>query len=278
MKNTIYALALLGVMGCQSDPTESIQYKQLLEDKELQESRSMEKDASMEGLFDSFNRISDNINEIRSKQAGIQLGPIGVEGGLSMEEQIMMDLKAIDELMDQNKNTIATLKKQARKGDLQIKSLERTIASMETMIKGKDTEITLLKEQLSSANSSLATLIEMYREKSQLAESQEGQLNKAFYALGTAKELRENNITEKSGGIAGVGGSKTINVTDLNKQYFEEVDITQTTAIPIMARKAKLITAHPEGSYEFAGEVDQLVIKDAVAFWSISKYLVIQVN
>jgi len=278
MKNTIYVLALLAVVGCQTDPTESVQYKQLVEDKELLQSRAIEKDASMEGLFDALDRISNNINEIRVKQTGITSGSTSVEGGVTVEDQIMADLQAIDELMIENEQMIASLKKQTRKGDLQIKSLERTITNLEMMIAAKDGEIVSLKEQLSSANSSLATLIEMYKEKSQLADSREGELNRAYFAIGTAKELKENNIITKSGGVAGVGGAKTINLADLNKGYFEEVDITKTTEIPILAKKAKLITNHPEGSYEFTGEVTELVIKDAAAFWSISKYLVIQVN
>ena len=41
-----------------------------------------------------------------------------------------------------------------------------------------------------------------------------------------------------------------------------------------MAKKAKLATNHPAGSYRLEG-ADKLVITDPNAFWSLSKYLVI---
>ncbi|MBQ8450729.1 MAG: hypothetical protein IJY64_07445 [Bacteroidaceae bacterium] len=47
------------------------------------------------------------------------------------------------------------------------------------------------------------------------------------------------------------------------------------------AKSAKLLTTHPENSYSLERNSNKqyiLTIKDAVTFWSISKYLVIQVK
>lgn len=268
----------LALVACQEDPTESVQYKQLLQDKELLEQKSIEKDDSMNELFDSFNRINDNIAQIRSKQAGLEVAPSGLESGKTMEETIMEDLNTIDQLLTENKALVAKLKKSARKDDVQMKALARTIESLESMVLEKDGEIGRLKEELTSANSSMATLMGMYKEQTQLAESQEEELNKAFYVIGTAKELKEQGIITKTGGFAGVGGVKSINTAGLNKSYFTQVDIRSETNIPLMAKKAKLITSHPDGSFELAADFSSITIKDPQAFWSMSKYLVVQVN
>ena len=41
-----------------------------------------------------------------------------------------------------------------------------------------------------------------------------------------------------------------------------------------------MVTSHPANSYELVGtdKVDNLTIKDTTAFWSVSKYLVIQAD
>ena len=64
-------------------------------------------------------------------------------------------------------------------------------------------------------------------------------------------------------------------------EYFKQVDITQMLEIPVNAKKAKLITSHPAGSYKMdavEGKTDKLTITDPNAFWSVSKYLVIQAD
>ena len=276
-KSIIFATLCL-FAACQNDPTESAQYKQLMEDKEMLEQRNIDKDESMNMLFDSFNRISDNISEIRSRQIGLSEAPQGLESGEVMEDRIMEDLKMIDDLLEQNKQLISELKKSARKDDLEIKALTRTIENLEALVMEKDMEITRLKEQLESTNNSMATLMEMYKEKSQLVESQEVEMSKGYYAIGTSKELKDNGVVVKTGGVAGVGGAKTLNMDGLNKGYFTEVDITSTSSIPLMAKKAKVITSHPQGSYSIADDSSELVIKDPERFWSVSKYLVVEVN
>lgn len=279
MKKTLLSLFVVALAtSCQQDPTTTDQYKQLLDDKERQVMLNSEKDSTINELFGSFNRISDNIRVIREKQGGLSAESLGVESGEDMEQRIMNDLRSIDQLMNDNKSMIAQLKKSARGKNVKIGSLEETINSLEALVADKDVEIASLKDQLSSANSSLATLIEMYREKSQQLETQESQLNTAYYAFGTAKELKENGIISKTGGVGGIGGAKTINMEGLNKTYFQSIDISEVTSIPIMAKKAKLITSHPDGSYIFEGEVDRIKITDPESFWSVSKYLVIQVN
>ncbi len=78
--------------------------------------------------------------------------------------------------------------------------------------------------------------------------------------------------------MIGIGSVKKLNSTDLNKDYFKQIDITKVSVIPVDAKKAKIITAHPAGSYELVGKdrVEKLTIKDTAAFWSLSKYLVIE--
>jgi hypothetical protein len=52
--------------------------------------------------------------------------------------------------------------------------------------------------------------------------------------------------------------------------------------IPVKGKKPRLLTSHPEGSYEWKeinkGEYYQLSIRTAEDFWSTSRFLVVEVR
>lgn len=272
---SLFAFALLA--ACTQDPKESPQFQQLAEDNDRTRAEVAAKDSMINDLFGTVNRISENLRIIRTKQGQLGEGDGGSEG-MNVEERIMGDIESIDGLMAENRALIERLRKQSKASANSLAELQRTVDDLDRSVTEKDEEIAVVKEQLASSNSSLATLIEMYRDKSQLADLQRNELNTAYYAVGTAKELRENGVLTKEGGVIGIGGVDKLNTSDLAKGYFTRVDITSANSIPVVADKAKLATAHPEGSYRFEEGGAKLVITDANAFWSISKYLVVVVE
>ncbi|MBK6830685.1 MAG: hypothetical protein IPG92_08075 [Flavobacteriales bacterium] len=271
-------LAAILLQACESDPTQSPQYQQLSEDAERSEATVAQRDSAINDLFGTMNRISENLRTIRAKQGQLAKPGEGVETDGDVEQRIMDDIASIDGLLAENKSLMEKLRKQAKKSAASIAELERTVADLESTVAAKDTEIVALKEELSSANASLATLIDMYRDKSQVADMQRTDLNTAWYSVGTAKELRTNGVLTKSGGVAGIGATNKLNTENLAQTYFTRMDITTTLEIPVMAKKAMLATSHPAGSYKFEGGAEKLVIIDPNAFWSLSKYLVIVVE
>ncbi|HQW87394.1 MAG TPA: hypothetical protein PLH93_09425 [Flavobacteriales bacterium] len=274
--STAIILSAFGLLSaCKDDPTQSEQYKGLSSEKATVDAALAERDSSLNVLFGSFNRISENLRTIREKQG--MIGEVKVEGEPSqdMEQRILGDLQQIDELLSENKALIAKLRREAKANAGAIAALQRTVEELERTVAEKDAEIGGLKEQLASANSSLATLMEMYRDKEQQANMQRNELNTAHFVIGTAKELKEKGIVTKEGGLAGIGATKKLNADALGDGHFKQIDITQTLELPIAAKKARLLTTHPQGSYRFEGEVEKLVITDPQAFWSASKYLVV---
>jgi hypothetical protein len=68
---------------------------------------------------------------------------------------------------------------------------------------------------------------------------------------------------------------------DFNKDYFTQIDIRTDKEIKLYSKSAKLLTAHPEGSYGLVKDDKEqltLVITNPNKFWSISRYLVIEVK
>ena len=274
------AATMILFTACQNDPTESEQYKQLEKDRTVVAEESSMKDSTINEMFGAFNRVSENLRMIREKQGLLNKGGKGVEGGATMEQGIVNDLRAIDSLLNENKKIIARMRKSSAADDARLTELKKAITGFEKSISEKHAEIGSIKEQLASTNASLASMIQMYQDKEQQANMQLNELNSAWYCVGTQKELRDNNILTKEGGVIGIGSVNKLNTESLNKSYFKEVDITKLTVIPLDAKKAKVITAHPAGSYELVGKdrVESLTIKDTAAFWSLSKYLVVQVE
>lgn len=275
MRHTSIILSIVVLHACAPDPKTTEPYLQLEEDQRRTAATVATQDSTINALFGTFNRISDNLRTIRTKQGDLVAPGGGAENDTDMEQRIMGDIEQIDALLAENKNLIAQLRKKAKSSAANISELERTVADLEKTIADKDVEIGALKEQLASTNSSLATLIDMYRDKTQVADMQRNELNSAYYAVGTAKELKEKGVLTKEGGVAGIGGVNKLNTAGLPKDYFSAIDITETLEIPIGGKKAKLSTSHPEGSYRFEGGAEKLVITDPDKFWSISKYLVV---
>ena len=129
------------------------------------------------------------INEICVDRINRGFGSTGTGAEKAIDgDRIMGGIRAY-QLFD-NQKLIATLRAQSKTSAIGMSELERTVAEMERSTSEKNVEIEGLKEELSSSNSSLATLIAMYRDKSQLSDMQRNDLNTAYYAvaLGTAGE------------------------------------------------------------------------------------------
>jgi hypothetical protein len=284
MKNhAILALCGLLLLGsCKEDPTQSEQYKQLEEDRQAITAESGMKDSTINSMFGAFNRINENLRMIKEKQGLLGKNEAGgVETGPDMEKAMANDLYMIDSLLTENKKLIERMRRNSKANKNKISELEKAIAGLEQNIADKDVEIGSLKEQLTSTNASLASMIAMYQDKDQLATAQRAELNKAYYCVGSAKELTANGVLTKEGGFIGIGKVNKLNTQGMNLEYFKQVDVTQVLEIPVNAKKAKLITSHPTGSYKMDAVEDRtekLSITDPTLFWSVSKYLVIQAD
>ncbi len=271
------ATSLLLLAACQEDPRSTPQFEQLAEDNRRAEAQVAEKDSLINELFGTVNRISENLRNIRARQGQLTAPFDGTEQGAGMEDRIMNEIQEIDGLLAENRALIERLRSQAKTSAAGFSELQRTLDEFEASIQEKDQEIADIKEELASANSSLATLIDMYRDKAQLSEQRSRELNTAWYAVGTSRELRDIGVLTKEGGVAGLGSVDQLSRT-LPQDRFTQVEVDRTDGIPLLAKKARLITTHPEGSYRLEDGAHHLRILEPEKFWSISKYLVVVVE
>ncbi|MGE0567980.1 MAG: hypothetical protein AB7O73_08520 [Bacteroidia bacterium] len=234
-----------------------------------------EKELALQEFISAFNEIQDNLNTIKEKEKIVT--NTSTNGDVkSKEDQIKEDIQAIYDLMHTNKNRIASLSKKLKNSNLKIEGMQEMIENLQNSLNLKDEEIADLKEKIEGLNIELSSLKTDYEESQQEVDVKTTALKTAFYAFGTSKELREKNVITKEGGFIGIGKTNKLK-EDFNKEYFTQVKIDETTTINIGAKKAKIITTHPSGSYKLVGDktVEKIEITNPEEFWSVSKYLVI---
>jgi len=237
-----------------------------------------EKEQALQDFVNGFNEIQANLDEIKAKEK-IVSGNTQSGDVKSKEEQIKSDIQAIYDLMSKNKSRIASLNKKLKNANTKIAGLEQMIANLEAQLNEKDVQITDLKNKIEQLNIELSNLTVNYENIEHESATKTEKLNTAYYVIGTGKELKQKGVTEKEGGFIGLGKTTELK-KDFNKDYFTKVDASQTTTIPIGAKKIKIITTHPSSSYKIVGEkpVEKLEITNTEDFWSASKYLVIVIE
>lgn len=237
-------------------------------------------DSSIQSFIRGFNEIQDNLDEIKKKEKIVTENSKDPEVRKSKEQEIVDDIQAIYDIMNKNKQRLASMKSKLKESNKKNDELEKFIARLTTEIEEKDATINDLKGQLERLNVEMTALNLNYEEATQESSVKTEKLNTAYYAFGTSKELIKNNVLTKEGGFIGMGKTAKMK-EDFNKGYFTKVDVSVLTEIVLGAKKAKFITTHPASSYKIEGtdgKAEKIVITNAEDFWSASKYLVVVVE
>lgn len=275
------------LVSCDSSSKKKIEL--LVQENESLRNEARMKDSTINQFFAFMGEIEQNLSVIKQKEQTISKNAIaGSELKPDVRQQIDEDIQSINILMDKNRQTIAALRKKLKEANLKVAEFERMIAKVTQQLEEKEHEIEQLKENLTQLNFTVTqlnaridTLIEEKVEMNVKIQSQTEQLNAAWYAIGTRRELIDNKVIDKAGGFLGLGKLSKMKA-EFNQDYFVRIDITKTLSIPLSVKKANLVTTHPKDSYTLLtndkGMVKELKITDTQKFWSVSKYLVIEVE
>ncbi|MCD8270795.1 MAG: hypothetical protein LUD46_21810 [Parabacteroides sp.] len=270
----------------------SAEYKKLKAENDSLKIENTKATSEMNEILTTLNDVETDIQSIRDAENYLNLQQqTGGEFSKSNREQIKQNMQLISETLKKNKETISQLEDKLKKGGIQSAALKKTINRLSSELDQKATMIVALQEDLAKKNVRIQELDEMVSSLNEDVESlattaaaqseklgeQDKALNTAYYCFGTSKELKDQKIL--SGG--GLFSKSKVLQSGFNKDYFISVDIREVKEIPLFAAKAKLKSNHPEGSCEFVKDDDgnlTLNITDPKTFWSLDKYLVIEVG
>ncbi|MDO9634805.1 MAG: hypothetical protein Q7J05_07170 [Paludibacter sp.] len=244
----------------------------------------------MDNYFSTFNLIEQNIEKIKNAEKVISLLPLDEESDIDARNKINDDLAFINEMIRANREEIKLLKDKLSKSSYKFAELERTVVRLTKVLEEETLKVSALQAQLAQKDSMISTLnvnidalsgniesLESEKEKHiTTIKDQDETIHTAWYVFGTRKELREQNIITSDGWFR----PTRILESDFNKTYFVRIDARKTKAIPLYASRAKILSSHPRSAYTLEKENDTftLLILDTKEFWSVSKYLVIEVD
>jgi len=252
------------------------------------------KTADFEEVFATLNEVEGGLKSIREAEniLVLQSQTGGAEVQANSREQLKSDVAAISEAIKTYKSQIEKLKNDARIQSSQFKKrlaaltqeldaksvlvadLGRQLAEKDNQLKVKSQQIATLDETVSTLRTNVTNLSDESSAQKATISSQDSQINTAFYILGTKAELIAANVMSKGG----LFRSAKISY-QAEQSAFVKIDIREVSEIALNAKRAKVLSVHPAGTY--ALEVDQngmqvLKISNPSAFWEQTKYLVIQ--
>lgn len=240
----------------------------------------------LEALNSTMNIISMSLDSIAQQEKLIYFSQ---EGTALPRRQVLDNLYYFKDLLERQRAQISALQDSLRHaGTPLIEKLNNVIAFLNQQLGEKDKTIQELTRDLSQKNRSISQLrkhvgslqenISELEQKNQVQQKaldiQNEMLNECYVRIGTRKELQQANLL--TGGIL----RKKVNYVNLNKKQFTKVDIRQFKEININSKRPKILTPMPKDSYRIENVSGGTIlhITEPSKFWSVSNYLIIQIN
>ena len=282
MKKILFVMCCMAtIVACKNSKTPEPQ-QNIVQNDSLQKIIE-QRDNEINDMMGILNDIEEGFRAISKAEDRVTIAKDGE--GANKQEQIRENIQFIQQRMAHNRSLIAKLQQQMRESSFKSEELKRTVSNLIKQLEEKDDQLKQLRAELaakdihiaeldqtiSNLNTNVSDLKTEREQKTQTIDSQDKQLNTAWFAFGTKKELKSQNILVKGKVLQG----------NFNKSYFTKIDIRVDKEIKLYSKAAKLLTMHPSSSYTLTTDAkDQYVLRipNPQIFWSTSKYLVIQVK
>lgn len=204
--------------------------------------------------------------------------------------EVRQNLANIKARLAANKQLLEQMEGKLKSSGNENSVLSKTITQLKDRIAQQDNKIAQLESDLAAAKVQIDTLTNRVasaeeqakvetaaKEAAQAAtEAVENAANTVYYAIGTNKELKKNGLLEKKF----LGQTKVLK-GDFNESYFTKADKRSLSMIPTGSKKVKVWTNMPSDSYTIVENADKtktIQINNPNEFWSMTPYLVIQVD
>lgn len=204
--------------------------------------------------------------------------------------EIRRNLSTIKARLAANKQLLASMEAKVKASGNENSVQAKTIAQLRQHIEQQDAKIAQLESDLSKAreeignlNTQVAETQEQVKVETQAKEeaqaatvAAENEANKVYYAIGSNKELKDKGLLSKKF----LGTTKVLK-GNFDASYFVTADKRTLKSIPTNAKKVKIWSNMPEGSYRIVGEKDgpkSIEIVNPDRFWSLASHLIIQTD
>ena len=258
-----------------------------------------QRDSLVNDFNNTFDEIEKSLTFVKNKRS--QLSIEKEEGNPSKKETVVADIKLMNTMLEESSKKIDDLEKKLKQSGINIKSFKNKIAELTKNVEEQNASIEQFKLQLQQRDEQIAQMDEKVsnltsdiqqkdnalvmkddslKMKSQIITEKDDEMNKAYFTMGTYKQLKDNGVVKKDGGFLGIGRNEKIQ-SNLNDKSFTQVDKRNTDVFPIFSKKVEMISQHPDSSYRYIYDNDQIAylkIENPDEFWKYSKYAVVEVK
>ena len=266
-------------------------YKAAVAERDSLAQVNMALDSSYNQTLDILNDIEQGFAEINQQESEMKVNLKGVEGAkINKRAVIAAQMTAIKEGIEKNKAKIAELRQLAAKNGKANNVLSATIKRLQAQMDEKDAQIQTLQSELNQKNITINELSTTVSDQSRnIAEQQsvleqqkntlkmqETNINTVWYVVATSKELKAAKVISTSG----LFQTKKSLTNEFDNSAFTQADLRSVSTIPTNSERIKIMSSHPQSSYNLIKNEDKTItieITNPSKFWSVSKYLVVQI-
>lgn len=268
----------------------SSEYKRTKQENDSLKLHILKNEAEMNELLSTLNVIEESIQSIRINEDVLKIQK-DAELSESRREQLQKNINLLNETLKKNREMLSELQDKLNASSINSSALQKTIdrltkeinergeliIALQSELEKKEVHIEALASQIEELHASVTTLESINQQQTDILIDQEQEINAVYYCFGTKKELKEQNILTGSGLFSKPKALQG----NFKHDYFLTIDKRAVTSIPLYSSKATIISSHPKGSWRFVKDQDgklTLEIQHIAVFWSLSRYLVIEVR
>ena len=290
---TLFSLLFVALIATSCNVERSEKYQALLAQRDSLYTEAVAAKGGFDNALNTINEIENALEAVRAQENIIMLD--NQEGNTN---KAVSEINAIQQTLKENRNKIADLEKQLAEQGTKSKALNQTVSRLKKQLEEKDTYINNLKNELQQSRQQIAELNEQVSDlndninelssnldvmtvqnaaQQATIENQDAMLNTVWICIAPQQTLIDKGVVSKGG---------LFQASEISKQGFDKSQFVQGNKrdleiIPLNTKKYKIMTSHPESSYEVEDtEAGNKVLKitDKSAFWSMSNYLVVSIK
>ena len=227
--------------------------------------------------------IDENLKQISESNNLISFWRLELSEGTTVEERISQRMAAISVLLKNSRlkiialdNNLNELRRTSSDQSKEIYNLERRLKNAARELIDQENEFNQLAKSLENEIDNLEA---PYEEQLAVTNTLLKIINRAYYCIGTKKELMNKGIVNSEGGFIGIGEVKVLNANS-SEDLFQLIEKNNTETISLPSKRIKLITEHPQSTFTITeqGNSKAINILDKKAFWKLGNYLVVQID
>lgn len=287
--NSVLAIAMGCVMTCGLwSCGESAKEREQREKIDSLQNENVVGQMRYEDLEEYLTIIAEGLDSIELGEDDMRLSMAPGENTTPNKRLMKEKLERVQNIVDRHRTRIAELEQKLANQEGDAKKLHTIVSSLQKQLAQKDRELADLRAELDDSRRDVANLRSTITEMEVVQNAQEqtiedqkntiqqqaDKMNTGYIKMATKKELKAEGLL--TGGFL---KKKKVDYSQIDLSKFKSVDIrsTQTISLP---KKFKLLTPVPEASYvvESNGSGNTLQVTDPALFWSVSNFLIIQID